>query len=182
MSDQCIGEIRIFAGQKLPAGWAWCDGSLLQITNNEALYSLLGKAWGGDGITTFGLPDLRSRLPIGQGTGTGLTPRTLGQTGGNETVTLAEAQMPSHTHALMSNSTSATCISPAGTVMAQATETGTLEDVRYLPTGLTPEPTHQKLNPNSVSFEGSGQAHSNVMPSFGINFIIALEGVYPQSA
>lgn len=183
--DSYIGEVRMFSGNYAPDGWHLCDGTLMSISAYEALYSLIGTSFGGNGATTFGLPDLRGRLPIGQGTGSGLTPRVLGQTGGTEMVTLTPANIPSHTHAV-------------NTVAATAT-TGTLvADVNGAPGNLTfaqaangvkdymnnnaPTPTIATLADGSISNSGPTQTqpHQNMMPSFVVNYIICLEGLYPE--
>ena len=181
MSDQCIGEIRMFAGNFAPQGWALCNGAMLSITSNPALYSLLGTSYGGDGVTTFGLPDLRSRIPLGVGTATTNTVYTIGEKLGAETVALTAAQIPNHTHALMASSAGATTGAASGDYLAAtANSTGApQQDTHYLPAGATVAKTFT-LNTNSVASAGGNAGHPNIMPSFAINFIIALQGVYPQ--
>jgi microcystin-dependent protein len=180
--ENYLGEIRLFAGNYVPVDWHLCDGTLLSINENQALFSLMGVTYGGDGVTTFGLPDLRSRVPIGQGTGTGLTPRALASNGGTETVTLQEATTPAHTHTVYASTNTPTASSPAGNVPAAtsssaAQASGSL--VFYAPVG-NPPVTPTAMDPDVISNTGSGLPHANVMLSQPLNFIIALTGVYPQ--
>lgn len=181
MSDQCVGEIRIFAGNYAPGGWAICDGTVLNIAGNETLFSLIGAAYGGNGSTTFALPDLRGRLPISQGASAIGTSFTLAGKGGSENVTLSTDQIPAHMHPPVATSAPATSASPAGNLMAQAVNSngGTNQDAMYLKINA---PTLRKdtLNANSVTNTGASQSHNNVMPCAAINFIIALTGVYPD--
>jgi len=176
--EHYVGQITIFAGNYAPAGWALCQGQLLPISENEALYSLLGTTFGGDGRTTFGLPDLRGRIPVGMGanpaTGTNYS---IGQMAGVEEVTLTEAQLPAHTHALMVNKTEGGEMSPGSAVPGVSSSDDTF--LAYAPP--TTDPAKMKpLNAQTVSTEGGGQSHNNVMPSQPLNFIIALTGVYPS--
>ena len=120
MAEPFVGEIRIFAGNYAPVDWYLCEGQLLDIASNQVLYALLGTVYGGNGVTTFGLPDLRGKLPIGQGTGTGLTPRILGQTPGSAQVTLNQGQLPEHNHVINAVTTTATTATP-GPLLALAT-------------------------------------------------------------
>lgn len=170
MSEPFVGEIRMFAGNFAPRGWSFCDGQLLAVSQNDALFSLLGTIYGGDGQTTFGLPDLRGRLPIHAGNGPGLSERRLGSKGGAESVTLTANQMPSHTHALTGTSAGATSSDPVGNAPAQG-----LTD--YLnprgPGGLT-------MNEQAITQTGGSRSHSNVMPFLCVHFIIALVGIYPS--
>lgn len=188
MSDYYVGEIRIMAGllqKKPPADWLVCDGSLLTISQYQALYSLLGTTYGGDGVTTFALPDLRGRLCINKGTGvvnatTTLTPRALAQKGGVETVGLSEATMPSHTHTLNAAGTAATSPTVASTVtFANTTGTNTM----YVKDGLAATVV-TKVNPadSTISNTGAGQSHDNIMPSLALNYIIATNGLFPQGS
>ena len=167
MSDPFIGEIRMFAGNFAPRGWAFCDGQLLAVSQNDALFSLFGTIYGGDGRTTFALPDLRGRVPIHQGTGPGLTNRRLGFRAGSENVTLTASQVPSHNHQLRASSRPATRATPAGNVPAEA------------------ELDVYGSGDSSTSIAGTGsvggsQQHTNVMPFLCIHFIVALFGVYPS--
>jgi microcystin-dependent protein len=180
MSDYYVGEIRIMAGlvqRQPPANWLVCNGSLLSISQYQMLYSLLGTIYGGDGVATFALPDLRGRLCINQGAGVAnLTPRTLAQKGGTEFVSLSEATMPSHTHTLNTAGTTATSPTVASTVtFANTTGANTM----YVKDGLA---TATKASPadSTISNTGAGQSHDNIMPSLALNYIIATNGLYPQ--
>ncbi len=186
MSDYYVGEIRIMAGllqKQPPADWRVCDGSLLSIQQYQALFSLLGTTYGGDGVTQFALPDLRGRLCINKGTGvvnatTNLTPRALAQKGGVETVALSEATMPSHTHTLNSAGTDATSPTVTSTVtFANTTGTNTM----YVKDGLATT-VATKVNPadSTISNTGANQPHDNIMPSLTLNYIIATNGLFPQ--
>lgn len=182
MSDQFIGEIRIFAGNYAPEYWALCDGSVLPIQGNEALFSLLGTTYGGNGSTTFGLPDLRGRLPVSQGTPAySTTNYVLGVKAGAEIVTLTEAQVPAHNHAFQALSTPGTTGTAKNNLLAQSVNGagGTNQDAFYLQ-ATAPVKTAYALNQNSVLPSGGSQPHANIMPCQGVNFIIALQGIYPD--
>lgn len=170
MSEPFVGEIRMFAGNFAPRGWAFCDGQLLAVNQNDALFSLLGTIYGGDGRTTFGLPDLRGRVPIHAGQGPGLSSRGLGSKGGSEKVTLTANQLPSHTHTVKGTNETADAADPANAVPAQST----IVDL-YAPVAPTVD-----LNPAAVPNVGGSQSHSNLMPFLCINFIVALFGIYPS--
>lgn len=171
MSDQYLGEVRMFAGNFAPYGWALCNGQLLSIAQNTALFSLIGTYYGGDGVTTFALPNLQSRVAIHQGQGVGLSPYVVGQVGGNENITLTSQQMPQHNH------TMATFNGPGGTIHpANAILASTTSDKPYT-TGASDGST---LNASAISFAGSSQPHSNIQPYLCITFIIALQGIYPS--
>ena len=176
MSNPFLGEIRMFAGNFAPRGFALCAGQLLAISQNDALYALIGTTYGGDGQVTFGLPDLRGRLPINQGQGPGLSNYVIGQMAGTESVTLTVPQMPGHSHTLFA--TTATGSQPAPTVTSfPATLIGTA--TLYAIPG-TNTLTQNAMNANSVTSQGGNQPHENRMPALVINFIIALEGVFPS--
>jgi microcystin-dependent protein len=170
MSEPFVGEIRMFAGTFAPRGWAFCDGQLLAVSQNDALFSLLGTIYGGDGRTTFGLPDLRGRLPIHAGQGPGLSNRRLGSKLGSEKETLTVNQIPSHTHAYTGTDNDAARTSPDGSFPARA-----VGDVYKAGTAV-------RVNMNSGSLSGTGgsQSHTNLMPFLCISFIIALFGIYPS--
>jgi microcystin-dependent protein len=168
MSDPFIGEIRMFAGTFAPRSWAFCDGQLLAVSQNDALFSLFGTTYGGDGRTTFGLPDMRSRIPVHAGTGPGLSIRHLGSKSGSESVTVGTTQLPSHTHPLQGSSDSATTPDPSGNVFARSSGDTYGSDF-----------SASNMNGAAVSSSGGGQAHTNLMPSLAVNFIVALFGVYP---
>lgn len=169
-----LGEIKMFAGTFAPVGWAFCNGQLLPISQNTALFNLLGTTYGGNGTTTFALPDLRGRFPMHFGTGTNLTQRNLGDVGGAETVTLTEAQMPAHTHtaAVGVDSTVASTDSPQRALPARnASATpayGKSSNATMASTAVV------------VGTAGGGQPHPNMPPFECVNFIIALTGIYPS--
>jgi microcystin-dependent protein len=170
-AEPYVGEIMMFAGNFAPQGWAFCDGQLLSIAQNTALFSLHGTYYGGDGQTTFALPDLRGRLPMhtGSGPGPGLSPRSLGETGGSENVTLAAGQMPAHTHALQVDSANGTTASPGGALLAR--------DPAGTPAyGVNATGT---LSAQAIASAGGSQAHQNMPPFLAINYCISLYGVYP---
>ncbi|RMF80913.1 MAG: phage tail protein [Chloroflexi bacterium] len=169
MSEPFIAEIRIFAGNFAPRGWAFCNGQLLPIAQNTALFSLIGTTYGGDGRTTTALPNLQGRAPMHPGRGPGLTSRRLGERGGVESVTLSEAQMPSHTHSLMATSEDGNRGDPAGNTIARGT-----------PMFLPPPQSTGSLANQTLPSAGGSQAHNNVQPFLTMNFIIALVGLYPS--
>ena len=170
MSDPFVGEIRMFAGNFAPQGWALCDGQLLAISQNDVLFSLVGTTYGGDGQNTFGLPDLRGRIPLHMGQGPGLSSRTIGQNGGSETVTLTPAQLPAHGHVLNADSGAANSTDPLGRLPAASTGSSTYGN-------LAPSVA---MRADAVASAGGNQAHDNMMPFLCINFIIALFGIYPS--
>src|SRR5512138_2789944 len=167
MSDQFIGEIRMFGGNFAPMDWAFCDGQTLQISQNDVLYSLIGTTYGGDGQTTFALPDLRGRLPMHRGNG-----HAVGEKLGTETVALTESQMPVHTHSLAADTAVGTKDIPEGYVWAAAENAASAHYAAGDP--------NQAMNGMSVGNAGAGMAHDNVMPFLAVNFIIALTGYYPS--
>ena len=162
----------MFAGTFAPRGWAFCQGQLLPISQNQALFSLLGTTYGGNGTTNFALPDLQGRVPMGWGTGSGLTPRSLGQAVGQEYVTLAQTQMPQHTHSVNAVAGGGDQASPARNYPA-IESTGTSRNYSAGPPNAT-------LNANTVAPSGTTPVPvSTVQPSLVLNFIIALQGIYP---
>lgn len=161
----------MFGGNYAPENWLPCDGRTLPIASNEVLYSLLGTTYGGDGVTSFVLPDLRGRLPIGMGQGTGLSQRPLGQKIGAEQVTLTEAQAPAHTHAFAAGA-AATGNSPQGQVLGAVTGFNLYANAATAGASLAPGTVAQAA--------GGAQAHNNVMPSMPLSFIICLQGIYPS--
>ena len=175
MSEPFVGEIRMFAGNFAPRGWAGCEGQLLAVSQNDALFSLLGTQYGGDGETTFGLPDLRGRIPIHQGSGPGLSPRNIGSRGGQEWVTLTSVQVPAHNHNFRAVSGQATENSP-GSDLTLAQSVG-------FPL-YTPPQNLVAMPISAISITGSSlpQPHANLMPYLCINFIIALIGVFPSQS
>ncbi len=180
MTDYFVGEIRLFAGSYPPADWHICDGSLLAINTYQALYALIGTTYGGDGVQTFGIPDLRGRIPIGQGQGTGLTNRVMGQSGGSETVSLQAAHTGAHNHLLRTAGLPATTPNPGSTVMFANTTSPT---AMYLKSGLG-SAGGSAVNPvaSTISTEGAGVGHANVMPTAVLTYIIALNGTFPTRA
>ena len=168
MSEPFIAEIRIFAGNFAPRSWAFCNGQLLPVSQNTALFSLIGTTYGGDGRSTTALPNLAGRAPMHPGRGPGLTSRRLGQRGGVEMVTLSEAQMPNHTHQLIATGEDGASTSPqnhyvgAGNDMfAPANNLGAMDSI-------------------SLPETGGSQPHNNLQPFLTMNFIIALQGLYPS--
>lgn len=171
MSEPFVGEIRMFAGNFAPRGWAFCDGQLLAVSQNDALFSLFGTIYGGDGRTTFGLPDMRGRLPIHAGSGPGLSPRRLGSKGGAEEVTLTANQLPSHSHTINAVSTPASETGPGlNETLAQSVGYDA-----YVPSG-SPE----SMASQNVSSVGGSRAHTNEMPYLCVHYIVALFGIYPS--
>lgn len=170
MSDPFVAEIRIFAGNFPPRGWAYCDGQLLPIAQNTALFSLLGTTYGGDGKSTFALPNLGNRFPMGHGQGPGLSPRLLGESGGSEAVTLTAAQMPAHGHQLRA------ALSPSsgtpGADLALAPVAGGASVYRA-------PGAPQAMAPQTLAAAGGSQPHNNLQPFLGLTFIIALQGIFP---
>jgi microcystin-dependent protein len=171
MSEPFIAEIRIFAGNFAPRGWAFCNGQLLPISQNTALFSLIGTTYGGNGQTTTALPDLEGRAVMHPGQGPGLTPRSLGERGGVETVTLTEAQMPLHQHDLNVSVRGANENDPAGDNQLGGSSGANL---------YGPPQSMVELNEQAVGPSGQSQAHNNMQPSLAMNFIIALQGLYPS--
>ena len=169
MSTPFLGQIKIFAGNFAPQGWALCNGQILPISQYDALFVLLGTTYGGDGQTTFALPNLQGRLPIHAGQGPSLSNYSLGQTGGTEMVTLTSAQIASHTHALQGTASPGTSTSPAGLVPAGGA--GNIYGTATPTTGMYP---------GTVGTAGSSSPHDNTMPFLVINYIIALQGIFPS--
>lgn len=176
-----VGEIRMFSGDYAPEGWAFCDGALLPLSGHEELYSLIGTVYGGDGHKDFALPDMRGRVPVAAGAATGLTPRLVGQKDGTETVEISLAGMPSHSHPVNVSTATATAEKPGTGVNLAAS---TLPVAFYGPATAQVQQT-RVLNAAAVGFSGgnaggSAAPHANIMPSFTLNFIIALRGEYPE--
>lgn len=175
MSEPFVAEIRIFAGNFAPRGWAFCNGQLLPISQNTALFSLIGTTYGGDGRTTTALPNLKGRAPMHPGRGPGLTSRRLGQRGGVEMVTLTEAQMPNHNHQLMANLDDANSGDPVGHSFGRTD--GGLSYRNGAGSGI---PNQVNMADNALPNAGGSQAHNNLQPFLTMNFIIALVGLYPS--
>jgi len=170
MPEPYVGEIRIFAGNFAPNGWMFCEGQTLAISENDVLFQLIGTTYGGDGQSTFNLPNLASRVPIHMGTGPGGTTYQLGELAGTEQETLTVQQIPIHTHPFTASSAVALATSPDGAVLAQSTQaTLYIDDVPNV-----------SVSANSVAPVGGSQPHENVQPFLCINFIISLFGVFPS--
>lgn len=173
MAEAYLGEIRIFAGTFAPRHWALCQGQIVPIVNNEALFSLIGTTYGGDGRTTFALPDFRGRIPVGDGTGVGLTPRPQGVAYGTETATLTMNNMPTHKHSWQASTNGATSSSASGKVLANTSPNLLYEEIDQ-------DETIEALQNDCVQDSGKNMPHNNMMPSMGLNFIICLKGTFPQ--
>ncbi len=171
MADPFIGEIRIFGGNFAPKNWALCQGQVLAISQNTALFSILGTAFGGDGIRTFGLPNLQGNAPMGTGNGPGLTPRVIGELGGSPTVALNQLEIPAHSHLVNVLESNATTNQPQGNVLA----TTSTNIAPY----VTPDSNMTPLNPQTIATAGQSVPHNNMQPYLGMTFIIALQGIYP---
>ncbi len=174
MSDQYIAEIRIFGCNYAPYGWAFCQGQLLQIRQNTALFSILGTYYGGDGINTFGLPNLQARIPVHQGQASSGNYYNIGDTGGQPQVALLTTMVPAHTHAFQASSRDANLNTPsAQTALARSTPSF----IYKTPTGA---PVLQPLAPGTITVAGNGIPHNNMMPYMALNFCIALQGIFPS--
>jgi microcystin-dependent protein len=171
MADPFVAEIRVVGFNFAPLGWATCDGQLMPISQNTALFSLLGTTYGGDGKSTFALPDLQGRAPMHPGQGAGLSLRDLGEEGGTETVTLLQNEMPAHTHALSANAL------PASASLAAPTQ-GLGRSVGGSAYKASP-PATAAMSPQAVGLTGGDSPHNNLMPYLTLNYIIALQGVFP---
>ena len=170
MSDPYIGEIRMFAGSFAPAGWAFCDGQLMPISQNDALFTLIGTTYGGDGQETFALPDCRGRAPMHMGTGPDGVTYQLAETGGVESVTLTIQQIPVHNHALVGTADPATELNPQGNLL------GTSPAIKYV---RVASPV-ANMNAQTISPVGGSQPHDNMQPYLAISFIMSLFGVFPH--
>lgn len=176
MSTPFIGEIRMFGFGRTPLGWQACDGSLLSISENDALFALIGTTYGGDGQNTFAVPDLRGRLPIHQGQGPGLSTYVIGQVAGTENVTLLASQIPAHTHSLSAATTASTAITPGAAVLPGAVS----GDSFYVNT--TAGNTAAPMSPQMLGNAGGTQPHENCMPTLTVQYCIATQGIFPQQA
>jgi len=170
MAERYIGEIRMFSGNFAPAGWAMCNGQLIPIAQNTALFSILGTTYGGNGKTNFALPDLRQRMPLHAGTGPGLTPRDLGEQGGEASTTLTALQMPSHSHGMSAANATASVQSPANALLAKPV---TVSAPYHDAAAVAPSPAGPLGN------AGGSSPHNNLQPYLVVNFIIALTGIFP---
>ena len=169
MSEPFLGEISMVGFNFAPRGWAYCDGQLLPIGQNQALFAILGTSFGGDGRTSFGLPDLRGRTPIGAGQGSGLSNRSVGAQVGSEPLVLTEAQIPSHTHTVKASSQDVNAPNPTGNILGK-------QPVEFYEDPSVEKPMHA----NSIASTGGGQGHENRQPYQAVRFIIALQGLFPS--
>jgi microcystin-dependent protein len=169
--DPFVAEIRIFPFNFAPKGWAFCDGQILPLSQNTALFSLLGTTYGGDGKSNFALPNMQGNAPMHPGQGPGLSLHDLGETGGSDTVSLLESEIPSHSHNMMCSSQDGTDDHAATNYLAQGIGVG-----MYIAAGT---PTVVNMNDNMVAPAGGDQPHNNMQPYLTLNFCIALQGVYP---
>jgi microcystin-dependent protein len=175
MADQFVSEIRMFAGNFAPLGWALCNGQLIPISQNTALFALLGTNFGGNGQTTFGLPNMQGRAPMFFGQGPGLSPRVIGEQAGSETVTLLQTEMPLHNHAARASSQAGNSTSPSNAVWASSAA------------GRTPPPlysnsTNTTMAASAAGLTGGNQPHNNMQPYLVVTFIIAQQGIFPSRA
>jgi len=179
MSSPFVAEIRIFPYNFAPTGWALCNGQLLPISQNTALFSLLGTYYGGDGKSTFALPNLQGSVPVGQGQGPGLSNYDLGQSGGEPNVTLINTEMPAHNHGLNCTTTVATVAASQGTQLAKGQKGNPVTGLAQAKVYSTNSPT-TSLNPaTAMGVAGSSQPHNNMMPYLTLNYCIAMQGIYP---
>lgn len=165
MAQPYVGEIRMFAGNFAPAGWMFCSGQILPISENETLFQLIGTTYGGDGQSTFALPNLQSRVPLHQGGGF-----TLAQTGGVENVTLTASQMPSHTHPMVASGNPASGASPTSAIMGTSSQA----------TMYFSDPPPLNMNTQNIGLVGGNQPHTNMQPYLAINYILSLYGIFPS--
>ncbi len=171
MADQFVAEIRIFPFNFAPRGWAWCNGQLLPLSQNTALFSLLGTTYGGNGVSNFALPNMQGNAPMHQGQGPGLSLHDLGEQGGSETVTLLQTEMPAHSHNLMANTTTSTKSIPTGNSFAKGSS-------------MTPYLAPASAPTTAMAFQaiapaGGSLPHNNMMPYLALYFNIALQGIFP---
>ncbi|MGH6760859.1 MAG: phage tail protein [Phyllobacterium sp.] len=174
MSTQYVGEIRLFGFSRVPNGWLRCDGSLQPISQYETLFTLIGTTYGGNGTSTFAMPNLGSRVPVHYGQGPGLSPRVIGQVGGSEAVTLSSNQLPRHDHPMVAttgpvNSTKISQTAEFGKLAGDTMYTSDINDVASATT-----------SPSSTTFAGQSGAHGNLMPTLTVQFCIAFEGIFPS--
>ncbi len=170
MTQPYVGEIRMFAGNFPPVGWEFCDGGLYPISEYDVVFTLIGTTYGGDGQSTFALPDLRGRVPIHMGTATSGTSYVIGQSGGVESVTLTTQQIPAHTHQFLADNDDGNVITPAGTLPARS------NNVKV----YTNSPTDGAFAANAISPAGASQPHDNMQPYLGVNYIFSMYGEFPS--
>ncbi|MBL7783842.1 MAG: phage tail protein [Saprospiraceae bacterium] len=170
MAQPYVGEIRMFAGNFAPAGWAFCNGDLMSISENETLFQLIGTTYGGDGESTFALPNLQSRVPIHMGTGPGLSNYQIGESFGTESVTITSSTTPAHTHVFLASTAIANQPNPANNYLGVSSQVS-----MYFG-----DPPNVPMNPSSLSNVGGSQPHENCMPFLCVSFIISLYGIFPS--
>ena len=178
MAEAFLGEIRMVGWNFAANGWALCNGQLMSISQNSALFSLLGTTYGGDGVTTFALPNLQGRVPIHQGTGLGLSPYTIGQVSGDESIKLLPNQMPAHSHLMGVSNLPGALADPTNAILGQGNSGAGRSPVpvsNYVSTAAT-----GTLAPTAIASSGNNESHSNIQPFLCINFIIALNGIFPS--
>jgi microcystin-dependent protein len=173
--DPILGQIMMFAGNFAPNGWALCNGQLMSIAQNSALFSLLGTVYGGDGVTTFALPNLQGRVPLHWGQGQGLSSYVLGEQTGSENVTLLTTQIPAHTHTATASNAAAAQADPTGNVWAVPVDSTGAPGA-----GFNAPPPNAALAPTAIGPAGGSQPHNNIQPILAVTFIIALQGIYPS--
>jgi microcystin-dependent protein len=178
MADPYLGEIRMFAGNFAPSGWALCNGQLISIQQNTALFSLLGTYYGGDGVRTFGLPNFQGVVPMNWGTSPGGTQYVIGETGGVENVTLSTNQMPMHNHTVGVSNQGGASVDPTNGFVAEI-NSGTPRQPATTTPAFNPSATGT-MAPNAVSVAGGSQPHENRQPYLAVSFIIALQGIFPS--
>jgi microcystin-dependent protein len=171
MSNPFVGEIRLFAGNFAPLGWVFCQGQLLPIAEYETLFNLIGTTYGGDGQTTFGVPDLQGRVPVHQGALAGGSTYTLGQKAGVENVTITASQMPTHSHAFAASQASGTQVGPGANLLGASSSIAM----------YTSQVPNVSFNPAAIGVYGGSQPHDNLQPYVCVSFIISLFGIYPSS-
>ena len=177
MSDNFLGEIRTFGGNFAPQGWTLCQGQLLSTSQNSALFSLIGTTYGGDGRTTFALPNLQGRIPNSQGQGTGLSNYVLGQSAGSENVTLLLSNLPNHSHSLNASKDPASSQTVGSSVIPAMPNTS---GNKFFTIVGSKAPTPEHLSAGSCGLAGNSESHSNLMPTLCVTFIIALQGIFPS--
>jgi microcystin-dependent protein len=182
MSQPFVGQIIMFGGNFAIQNYAFCNGQLMNISDNPTLYNLIGTTYGGDGVNTFGLPNLQSRVAIHQGTGQGLSTYVLGQAAGTENITLNTQQMPQHPHAFVASATPAQSggLSPSTAVLPGKPSQSSTGYLYVAANGSSPPPTAFTLAASACGPGGSSQPHPNIMPVLCVNFLIALYGIYPS--
>lgn len=183
-SQPLLGAIFMFAGNFAPVGYQLCQGQLLPIDQYTAIFSLLGTNYGGNGTTNFALPDLRSRIPVGQGQGPGLSPYVLGEAGGSENVTLLATQMPQHNHTVGAVTSAGNSAAPGTTTVPAAIAVAATHPVPDFP-GITADvysnsPANTTMSPTMIGLAGGNQPHTNIQPFVVINYIIAMTGIFPS--